>query len=498
MTDLSQSLAIIAAEEILTVAGLVLLLMAAWMGDKASRLISILAVATLVACAFVAAPVLCQGLMGAETVAFSGQYTGDAFSAFAKLLIYAAGGAALIVAPSFFGRAGVGGTSVMRAEYPILVLFAVLGMNMMVSATDFITLYIGLELNSLAAYVLAAFLRTDERSAEAGLKYFVLGALASGIILFGMSLTYGFAGTTSFAGVHVALAGDLSTGALFGVIFVLAGLAFKISAVPFHMWTPDVYEGAPTPVTMFFATAPKVAALALTMRVAFLAFGSQVGAWQQIVIFVSLASIIVGALGAIGQSNIKRLLAYSSINNIGFLLIGLAAATQEGAAAMLVYLAIYVAMSVAGFVVVLMLRDAAGNPVEKIADLAGLSRTRPALAWALAAVMFSLAGIPPLFGFWGKFVVFQAAVNADLILLAALGIAASVIGAFYYLKVVKIAFFDEPAHVVAAEGDAGADGLAHKALLLISCLAISPLGYLLTPWLGDIAGKAAAALFFAG
>ncbi|HEX2793890.1 MAG TPA: NADH-quinone oxidoreductase subunit NuoN [Croceicoccus sp.] len=498
MTDFSQSLAIIAAEEILTVVGLVLLLAAAWMGDKASRLISIVSVAALAACAFVAAPVLCQGLMGSETVAFMGQYKGDAFSAFAKLLIYAAGGAALIVAPAFFGRAGVGGTSVMRAEYPVLVLFAVLGMNMMVSATDFLTLYIGLELNSLAAYVLAAFLRTDERSAEAGLKYFVLGALASGIILFGMSLTYGFAGTTSFAGVNVALAGDLSTGALFGLIFVLAGLAFKISAVPFHMWTPDVYEGAPTPVTMFFATAPKVAALALTMRVAFVPFGAQIDAWQQIVIFVSLASIIVGALGAIGQANIKRLLAYSSINNIGFLLIGLAAGTQEGAAAMLVYLAIYVAMSVAGFVVVLMLRDAAGNPVERIADMAGLSRTHPALAWALAAVMFSLAGIPPLFGFWGKFVVFQAAVNADLIALAALGIAASVIGAFYYLKVVKIAFFDEPANIVSTEGEGGADALAHKTLLLVSCIAISPLGYLLTPWLGELAGKAAAALFFAG
>lgn len=493
MTDFSQSLVLIAAEELLTVVGLVLLLVAAWAGDRSARLISIAAVAALVACAFIAAPALCAGLMGPERVAFSGQYTADAFSAFAKMLIYAAGGASLIVAPAFFGRVGA-----MRAEYPILILFAVLGMNMMVSATDFLTLYIGLELNSLAAYVLAAFLRTDERSAEAGLKYFVLGALASGIILFGMSLTYGFTGSTNFAAVALALDGTLATGALFGLIFVLAGLAFKISAVPFHMWTPDVYEGAPTPVTTFFATAPKVAALALTMRVAWGPFGEQVAAWQQIVIFVSLASIVVGALGAIGQQNIKRLLAYSSINNIGFLLIGLAAATQEGAAAMLIYLAIYVAMSVAGFVVVLMLRDAEGKPVEAIADMAGLSRTRPALAWALAAVMFSLAGIPPLFGFWGKFVVFQAAVNADLVALAALGIAASVIGAFYYLKVVKIAFFDEPAGVVATQGDDDADGVAHKALLLAACLFISPLGYLLTPWLGDLSAKAAATLFLAG
>ncbi|WP_144095074.1 NADH-quinone oxidoreductase subunit NuoN [Croceicoccus sediminis] len=493
MTDFSQSLALIAAEELLTVVGLVLLLCAAWMGDKASRMISIVAVAALVACAFIAAPALCGGLMGPERVAFMGQYTADAFAAFAKLLIYASGIASLIVAPRFFGQVGA-----MRAEYPILILFAVLGMNMMVSATDFLTLYIGLELNSLAAYVLASFLRNDERSAEAGLKYFVLGALASGIILFGMSLTYGFTGSTNFTAVALAMDGTLATGALFGLIFVLAGLAFKISAVPFHMWTPDVYEGAPTPVTTFFATAPKVAALALTMRVALGAFGTQVDAWQQIVIFVSLASIVVGALGAIGQSNIKRLLAYSSINNVGFLLIGLAAATQEGASAMLVYLAIYVAMSVAGFVVVLMLRDAEGRPVEVIADMAGLSRTRPALAWALAAVMFSLAGIPPLFGFWGKFVVFQAAVNADLIALAAIGIAASVIGAFYYLKVVKIVFFDEPANVVAESGESGVDALAHKVMLLIACLFISPLGYLLTPWLGELADKAAAALYFVG
>jgi NADH-quinone oxidoreductase subunit N len=394
-----------------------------------------------------------------------------------------------MVAPRFLEHYGA-----MRAEFPVLVLFAVLGMNMMVSAGDFLTLYIGLELNSLSAYVLAAFLRTDERSAEAGLKYFVLGALASGIILFGMSLTYGFTGSTDFSAVRAAMDGEIGTGAIFGLVFVLAGLAFKISAVPFHMWTPDVYEGAPTPVTTFFATAPKVAALALTMRVALGAFGGQTGAWQQIVIFVALASITVGALGAIGQSNIKRLLAFSSINNIGFLLIGLAAATPQGASAMLVYLAIYVAMSIAGFTVVLMLRDVDGKPVEAITDLAGLSSVRPAMAWALLAVMFSLAGIPPLFGFWGKFVVFQAAVDADMIVLAALGIAASVIGAFYYIKVLKVAFFDEPSGRIAKESGP----LSHQIILLVSCLFISPLGYVLTPWLGALADKAAQALFFVG
>ena len=483
--ELKASLALIAPEILLSVSGLVLLLVAAWAGDKASRAISVAAATVLGACFFLVAPAVCGGASGPDTVAFGGQFAADGFAGFAKLLIFAAAGASLVVAPAFFDR-----VKAMKAEYPVLVLFATLGMSIMVSATDLLTLYIGLELNSLAAYVLAAFLRTDDRSAEAGLKYFVLGALASGILLFGMSLTYGFTGTTSFEGIRTALSGEMAMGALFGVIFVLAGLAFKISAVPFHMWTPDVYEGAPTPVTTFFASAPKVAALALTMRVALDAFGNQADAWRQIVIFAALASIVVGALGAIGQANIKRLLAYSSINNVGFILIGLAAATVEGASAMLVYLAIYVAMTVGGFVAVLMLKDADGAPVEGISDIAGLSRTRPAIAFCLAMVMFSLAGIPPLFGFWGKFVVFQAAVEADLLALAAIGIAASVIGAFYYIKIVKVMYFDEPADVVK-----GASDWAHWALLAVATVFISPLGYLLTPWLGNLADMAAAGLF---
>jgi len=490
--DWSQSLRLVAPEELLSLVGLALLLVAAWGGDKASRLITWAAVAALGVCAVLVAPALCSGASGPDTVAFSGQFRADAFASFAKLLIYAAGAASLIVAPAFFER-----VRAMRAEYPILILFALLGMGMMVSATDLLTLYIGLELNSLSAYVLAAFLRSDDRSAEAGLKYFVLGALASGILLFGMSLTYGFTGTTSFEGISTALSasgtgGGLSHGALFGITFMLAGLAFKISAVPFHMWTPDVYEGSPTPVTTFFATAPKVAALALTMRVSLSAFGSQAHAWQQIVIFASLASIVVGALGAIGQQNIKRLLAYSSINNVGFMLIGLAAATPQGASAMLVYLAIYVAMSVGGFVAVLMLKDADGAPVENIADLAGLSRHRKVLSLCLAMVMFSLAGIPPLFGFWGKFVVFQAAVQAGMVPLAAVGIAASVIGAFYYIKIVKILYFDEPANKATGKSD-----WMHQALLALSALIISPAGYLLTKWLGHYADSAAAVLFHA-
>lgn len=483
--DWSTSLRLLAPEELLSVAGLIMLLVAAWAGDRASRGLCIAAVAALAGAGALVVPALCAGSMGAETEAFMGQFRADSFASFAKLLIYASGAAVLMVSPRFFER-----YKAMRAEYPVLIIFATLGMGMMASAGDFMTLYIGLELNSLAAYVLASFLRTDGRSAEAGLKYFVLGALASGILLFGVSLTYGFTGSTSFAGVRAALDGEISTGAIFGLTFILAGLAFKISAVPFHMWTPDVYEGAPTPVTTFFATAPKVAALALTMRVALDAFGSQVGAWQPIVIFAALASIIVGAVGAIGQANVKRLLAYSSINNVGFILIGLAAATPQGASAMLVYLAIYVAMTIGAFVAVLMMTDAEGHQVESIADMAGLSRGKPLLAGAFAVMLFSLAGIPPLFGFWGKFVVFQAAVEADLVALATIGIVASVISAFYYIKIVKVMYFDEPVGVITGKSD-----FAHSILLIASAVAISPLGFLLTKWLGTMADNAAAPLF---
>lgn len=486
--DWSQSLRLVAPEELLSVAGIILLLASAWAkGARDSRAVTWLAVASLAVAAIMVAPALCAGSSGPKTSAFDGLYSGDAFSSFAKLLIYAAAGASLLVAPAFFEKA-----KAMRPEYPVLVLLAVAGMGIMVSATNLMTLYIGLELNSLAAYVLAAILRNNDRSAEAGLKYFVLGALASGILLYGVSLTYGFTGTTSFAGINAALQGGMSMGALFGLTFVFAGLAFKISAVPFHMWTPDVYEGAPTPVTVFFASAPKVAALALTIRVAIEAFGSQQAAWQQIVIFAALASIVVGALGAIGQQNLKRLLAYSSINNVGFILIGLAAGTPQGISAMLVYLTIYVAMTIGGFVAVLMLKDAQGNQIEDLIQIAGLSRERKVLAACFAMVMFSLAGIPPLFGFWGKFVVFQAAVQAGFVVVAAVGITASVIGAFYYLKVVKVMYFDEPAGVALGRSD-----WIQQVILAICALFISPLGYLLTKPLGGWADAASAALFHA-
>jgi NADH-quinone oxidoreductase subunit N len=306
-------------ELLLTGAGLILLMIAAYAGDGSARLVGWLSVAALAVAGWT---LFCPATLGGE--AFDGLYRGDMFGAFAKVLIYGAAAVSIVVAPRFFetGR-------VIRAEYPILILFACVGMGLMVSAGDMLTLYVGLELNSLAAYVLASFMRQDGRSAEAGLKYFVLGALASGILLYGISLLYGFTGSTSYDGIATAMADGLSNGELFGLVFVLAGLAFKISAVPFHMWTPDVYEGAPTPVTAFFASAPKVAAMGLTVRVAMEAMGSALDQWQQIVIFIALASILLGAVAAIGQTNIKRLLAYSSINNVGFALIGLAAGDRK-------------------------------------------------------------------------------------------------------------------------------------------------------------------------
>ena len=483
--DYATSLKLIAPEITLGLTGLVLVLVAAWGGDKSARLITYVAIAALFAAGVQLFTTLHDGLMGVDTAAFGDLFRADAFAAFAKALIYFAAIGCLIVAPAYFNR-----LKSMRAEYPVLILFATLGMSIMVSSGDFLTLYVGLELNSLAAYVLAAFLRNDTRSAEAGLKYFVLGGLASGILLYGISLLYGFTGTTGFTAMNGALSGELGTGALFGIVFVLAGLAFKIAAAPFHMWTPDVYQGAPTPVTTFFATAPKVAAVALTARVALEVFGGQSDAWRQIVIVAALLSIIIGALGAIGQENLKRLLAYSSINNVGFILLGLAVATAAAASAMLVYLFIYVAMSLGSFVALLMLRDDEGNLYETFADISGLSMTRPLIAWSLLLLMFSLAGIPPLLGFYSKFVVFQATVEAGLIALGAIAIAASVIGAFYYIKFVKVMFFDDPANVVTGKSETG-----HWVILLLCAAIISPLGYLLTPSLTDLADKAASALF---
>jgi NADH-quinone oxidoreductase subunit N len=473
------SLALTAPEIILSLGGLVLLMVIAFVGDGSTRLVT-----WATAALFGLAALSLTGAAGSGGDAFEGLYSADAFSSFAKILIYVAAVVSIIIAPRFFEQ-----DDKLRAEYPILVIYAAVGMGMMVSATDFLTLYVGVELQSLAAYVLASFMRKDQRSAEAGLKYFVLGALASGILLYGISLIYGFTGTTSYAGVATVMKGEMSLGLTFGIVFVLSGLAFKISAVPFHMWTPDVYEGAPTPVTAFFASAPKVAAMAMLVRVAISAMGPATGAWQQIVIFTALASIILGAVGAIGQANIKRLLAYSSINNVGFALIGLAAGTEAGVAAVMSYMAIYVVMTLGSFLCVLQMRDEQGNSVETIASLSGLSQSRKGLAAAMAIFMFSLAGIPPLFGFWGKFLVFDAAVAAGLLPLAAFGIAASVIGAFYYLKIIKTMYFDAP---TAPYGKS--QSLVENGLIAVSATVLL-IGYLAIPMLSHTANAAAKALF---
>jgi NADH-quinone oxidoreductase subunit N len=483
---MTASLLLTLPEIILTLAGLALMMAAAWMGDKSARLLTWLGIAALAGAAF-AVP----GITGRGGTAFDGLYVGDSFAAFAKVLIYGAAAASLIAASGWFSR-----DRDYRAEYPVLILFSSVGMGMMVSAGDLLTLYVGLELQSLSAYVLASFQRRDDRSAEAGLKYFVLGALASGILLYGVSLLYGFTGSTLFGeiaqgiGASKASPDGLSPGILFGIVFVLAGIAFKVSAVPFHMWTPDVYEGAPTPVTAFFASAPKVAAMALLTRVAIEAMGPATFEWRQIVIFMALASTILGGVAAIGQPNIKRLLAYSSINNVGFALIGLAAATREGVSSVLFYMTVYTVMTLGTFLIVLRMRDQEGRPVESIASLSGLSTTRPWLAAGMALFMFSLAGVPPLFGFWPKFLVFDAAVRADLTWLAAVGIATSVISAFYYLKIVKTMYFDDPAPAYGETRD-----LPQSALIVLAALFVSPLGYLAIPLIGAFANNAAGALF---
>lgn len=473
-------------ELVLALGAILLMLVAAWGGQASTRLVSWASVAVLLG-----AGIALAGPASSGATAFDGLYRADAFAAFAKVLIFGAAAVSILIAPRFFARTS---GDDLRPEYPVLILLSACGMGMMVSAGDLLSLYVGLELQSLAAYVLASFMRRDTRSAEAGLKYFVLGALASGILLYGISLVYGFSGTTLFGGVAEAYAavpeGSRNFGLMFGLVFVFAGLAFKMSAVPFHMWTPDVYEGAPTPVTTFFASAPKVAAVALAVRVAVEAMGPALHDWRQIVIFASLASIVLGAVGAIGQTNIKRLLAYSSINNVGFALVGLAAGTAEGVSSVLVYMAIYVVMTLGSFLVVLQMRDAEGRSIESIESLSGMSRTRPGLALALAIFMFSLAGIPPLLGFFAKLGVFMAAVQAGLWIFAALAAAASVIGAYYYLKIVKTMYFDAPAPAFAGRADAVEGGL-----ILVTATAISPLGWLLLGPLGLWTATAAKALF---
>jgi NADH-quinone oxidoreductase subunit N len=379
-------------------------------------------------------------LSSATGFGFHGQFVVDSFSSFMKELILAGAALSLILSLDYNRHAGLS-----RFEFPVLMLFAVVGMMIMASASNMMTLYMGLELQSLALYVLAAFARDELRSSEAGLKYFVLGALASGLLLYGISLVYGFSGTMDFTQLAKLLTKPetASPGLIVGLVFVLTGLVFKISAVPFHMWTPDVYEGSPTSVTVFFATAPKVAAMALLLRLMATPFGHLVGSWQQLIILISIGSMLLGALAAIGQTSIKRLMAYSSIGHMGYALIGLATGTPEGIRGVLVYMVVYVFMSAGTFACIIAMRRN-GQMLEKISDLSGLSRTDPGMALAFAVFMFSMAGIPPLSGFFGKLYVFMAAVQSGLWTLAIIGVLTSVVGAFYYLRVVKVMYFDAP------------------------------------------------------
>ncbi len=378
---------------------------------------------------------------GASQLAFNGSFILDDFGRLMKFITFIAMAISVIISNGYMQREGLA-----RFEFPVLALLAATGMGMMISANDLIAMYMGIELQSLALYVLATINRNSLRSSEAGLKYFVLGALSSGLLLYGCSLLYGFSGSVAFVDLASSLhAGEKGMELLpvIGIVFVLAGLAFKVSAVPFHMWTPDVYEGAPTSVTALFAAAPKVAAFALFIRLVFTAMPDAVIAWQQIIIFLSIASMALGAFSAIGQRNLKRLMAYSSIGHMGFALVGFAAATQTGLAGLTIYLAIYVTMTLGTFACILALRNETGS-LETIDDLSGLSRTNPMMAICLGVLMFSLAGIPPMAGFFGKFYVFRAAIEAELYSLAIIGVLCSVVGAFYYLRIVKIMYLDEP------------------------------------------------------
>jgi len=476
--DMNASLAL--PEIWVAIAAMVLLLVGAFLGDRAMRPIGLLAMGSMVVAVIL---VLSRDVAAGPQFAFGGHFVVDGFATFSKVLTLIAAFVAIWMSFAYAEREGMA-----RFELPILMLLATLGMMMMISANDLISLYVGLELQSLALYVTAAIRRDTVKSTEAGLKYFVLGALSSGMLLYGASMIYGFVGTVSFTGLAQALAAGVpGIGVIIGLVFLCAGLAFKISAVPFHMWTPDVYEGAPTPITAFFAAAPKVAAIALFTRVLVEAFGGITPQWQQIVFAISLASMALGAFAALVQKNIKRLMAYSSIGNIGYALVGLAAGTQQGVSGLLFYMAIYVPMTLGAFAVILAMRQK-GQMVEEISDLAGLAKSQPWLAHIFAAILFSMAGIPPLAGFFGKWMVFAAAVNSGLFVLAILGVLTSVVSAYYYVRIVKVMYFDEPVGVFDR-----VDGSLK--LVLAASLAVVAIGILFINPLQTSTSVAAASLF---
>ena len=420
-------------EMVIALGAMALLMFGVYRGERSAQLTNGIAIALLLVAA-----VLVAMLPAGKLVTFGGSFVVDSFARFMKILALIGSAVAIVMSLDYLAA-----EKQEKFEYAILILLSTLGMMLLVSAADLIALYLGLELMSLALYVLAAIQRDNVRAAEAGLKYFVLGALSSGMLLYGASLIYGFTGTVSFAGIAQA-AGEGGIGLIFGIVFLFAGFCFKVSAVPFHMWTPDVYEGAPTPITAFFAAAPKVAGIAIFVRTTIVAFPEITSQWRQIVVFVAIASMALGAFAAIGQRNIKRLMAYSSIGHMGFALVGLAAGTAEGVQGVLVYMAIYVAMTLGTFACILAMRRD-GVLVEEISDLAGLARTNPALALFLATLLFSLAGIPWLAGFFAKWYVFAAAMKAGLFALAVLGVLTSVVGAYYYLAIIKTMYIDEPA-----------------------------------------------------
>ena len=465
-------------ELLLAVGAMVLLLMGVFRKspsvDRLSRLSVFLLLGTLL--------VLWLSNSG-RVVTFGGLFVMDPFALFMKTLVIFGSTAAILMSGPYLKE-----KHIHIFEYPVLIVLATLGMMMMISANDFMALYLGLELQSLCLYVLAAINRDRQRSSEAGLKYFVLGALSSGLLLYGISLVYGFAGSTSFDALALAFTDGAPTGVVVGIAFILAGLAFKVSAVPFHMWTPDVYEGAPTPVAAFFAAAPKVAAIALLLRVLFGSFPELDEVWRQIVVLLSVLSMTLGAFVAIVQTNIKRLMAYSSIGHIGYALIGVAAGTQMGVQGVLIYMAIYMTMTLGAFVCILNMRSRDGMS-EEISDLAGLSERAPMMALALAILMFSLAGIPLLAGFFGKLYIFLAAVNAGLYTLAIIGVVTSVVAAYYYVRIVKIMYFDAPIVVF--------DRPESKSLSLVLTLTAavnSPLSFILIGPLVQWAAVAAGAL----
>lgn len=437
---IAETLFWVAPELMLAIGAMALLIVGVFLGDASSRHISTACVALLIAAMLA---VIAFG--SAPHDLFSGSFRVDAYSNFAKVVIFAAAALAVLMSEKFLA-----GEQLRRFEYPVLIVLAALGMSLMVSANDLISLYMGVETQSLALYILAAFNRDSRRSTEAGLKYFVLGALSSCLLLYGASLIYGFTGATQFDAIAKAAEGGTNVGLVIGIVFLISGLAFKVSAAPFHMWTPDVYEGAPTPVTALFAAAPKFAAMALFARAMISPFEMMIEDWRPIIAILAVASMAVGSFSAIVQTNIKRLMAYSSIGHMGFALVGLAAGTAAGVSAVLFYMTVYIAMTVGAFACILLMRRR-GGMTESIEDLAGLTRTNPGLAIILTVLLFSLAGVPPMAGFFGKLYVFLAAVDAGLIWLAIVGAILSVVSAYYYLRIIWIMWFNEPAPVFERE-----------------------------------------------